>query len=487
MKLLTLDLGTTALKAALWSDGRLIAERAAIIELQVQGLRAEQDATDWWAQAVALVRELAPTDVDGIGVTAQMHAVVPIDADGTPLARVPIVMDRRARTEVTELTVKPGWRAIHAITGGRLDVTCVLPKLRQLTRDPAVDAWRKAKWLLPPKDFLRFRLTGEAATDPIDAAGTLLWNLRKGEWEPDLVELAGVRMEQLPPVRPTLSRGGHLTAEAARILGLTAGIPVVTGGGDDIETIGAGVINPGDFFEHCGTTGSLYLATDRCIFDPSGQVETYPDVVPGRWLMGASTTTAGAALAWARKILALDDSVAPARGLPVLAETPGELLFLPFLAGERGPWWNADLTGSWLDLRPEHTAADLYRAVVEGVFFSLHSLLASLLPHAPRADGAVFTAGPLGLDLRGAQVRADLYDRPVRRLGEMPQSTTAAAALLVEATLTAADPYVLAGQRLKPVWERNPGPAAQMWALGARRYQHAASAAANTCTMENIS
>ena len=196
MKLLTLDLGTTALKVALWSDGRLIAERAAIIELQVQGLRAEQDATNWWAQAVALVRELAPTDVDGIGVTAQMHAVVPIDASGTPLAPVPIVMDRRARAEVAELSAKPGWRTIHAITGGRLDVTCVLPKLRHLARDPAVDAWRKARWLLPPKDFLRFRLTGEAATDPIDAAGTLLWNLRKGEWEPDLVELAGVRISE---------------------------------------------------------------------------------------------------------------------------------------------------------------------------------------------------------------------------------------------------------------------------------------------------
>lgn len=479
MNLLTLDLGTTVLKVALWRDGRPVAERAATIPLHTAGPVAEQDAALWWERAVALVRELAPASVDGIGVTAQMHAVVPVNAAGEPLAPVPIVMDRRARAEVAELTTRPGWRSIHEITGGRLDVTCVLPKLRHLTRGPTGAAWRNATWILPPKDYLRFRLTGEAATDPIDAAGTLLWNLRTGQWDPSLVELAGIRESQLPTVRPTLSVAGKLTATAAQALGLTAGIPVVTGGGDDIETLGAGVIGPGDFFEHCGTTGSLYLATDQLILDPTGAVETYPDVVPGRWLMGASTTTAGAALAWARRVLALAADSAPEQGLPLLGDKPGDVLFLPFLAGERGPWWNADLTGTWLGLRPEHTAADLYRAAVEGVFFSLQSLLAALLPHASPRDGAVHTSGPLGLDPGAAQARADLYGRTVRRRGTLPQSTAVAAAILTEAALTGADPYALADTRLEPVWQCAPGPSAAAWAAGARRYQQAASLALN--------
>ncbi|MCP5531165.1 MAG: hypothetical protein H7A44_12075 [Opitutaceae bacterium] len=479
MNLLTLDLGTTVLKVALWRDGRPVAERAATIPLHTAGPVGEQDAALWWERAVALVRELAPASVDGIGVTAQMHAVVPVNAAGEPLAPVPIVMDRRARAEVAELTTRPGWRSIHEITGGRLDVTCVLPKLRHLTRGPTGAAWRNATWILPPKDYLRFRLTGEAATDPIDAAGTLLWNLRTGQWDPSLVDLAGIRESQLPPVRPTLSVAGKLTATAAQALGLTAGIPVVTGGGDDIETLGAGVIAPGDFFEHCGTTGSLYLATDQLILDPTGAVETYPDVVPGRWLMGASTTTAGAALAWARRVLALDADSAPEQGLPLLGDEPGDVLFLPFLAGERGPWWNADLTGTWLGLRPEHTAADLYRAAVEGVFFSLQSLLAALLPYASPRDGAVHTSGPLGLDPGAAQARADLYGRTVRRRGTLPQSTAVAAAILTEAALTGADPYALADTRLEPVWQCAPGPSAAAWAAGARRYQQAASLALN--------
>jgi len=481
MNLLTLDLGTTVLKAALWSDGSLVAERAATLTLRTAGLEAEQDAGEWWTRAVALVRELAPKQVDGIGVTAQMHAVVPVDAVGNPLAPVPIVMDRRAHAAVTDLLAAPGWRAIHEITGGRLDVTCVLPKLRHLTGGPDAAAWRHATWLLPPKDYLRFRLTGEAATDPIDAAGTLLWNIRTGAWEQSLVDLAGIRAAQLPPVRPTLSIAGKLTPAAAQALGLTAGIPVVTGGGDDIETLGAGVIAPGDYFEHCGTTGSIYLATEKFILDPAGAVETYPDVVPGRWLMGASTTTAGAALAWARRVLALDIPQAPASGLPPLNATPGDLLFLPFLAGERGPWWNAALTGSWQGLRPEHTAADLYRAAVEGVFYSLHSLLASLQAHAPRAGGAVHTSGPLGLDQRGAQTRADLYGLTVRRRGALPQSTAVAAAFITEAALTGADPYALAQTRLEPVWECSPGPARKAWATGAQRY-HQAAAAAHTAS-----
>lgn len=481
MNLLTLDLGTTVLKAALWTEGRLVSERAATLTLHANGFLAEQDAGEWWAKAVELIRDLAPEAVDGIGVTAQMHAVVPIDADGQPLAPVPVVMDRRCRVEVAELTKDPGWKAIHEITGGRLDVTCVLPKLRHLTRESSADAWKKATWLLPPKDYLRFRLTGEAATDPIDATGTLLWNLRTSSWEPSLVELAGVQLTQLPPVRPTLSIGGHLSAEAARALGLTSGIPVITGGGDDIETLGAGVFAPGDFFEHCGTTGSIYLATDRPVWDPTGQVETYPDVVPDRWLMGASTTTAGAALAWARRVLALDADSAPEAGLPVMGDTPGDLLFLPFIAGERGPWWNPALSGSWLGLRPEHTSTDLYRAAIEGVFFSLNSLLDCLLPHSPVSDGPVHTAGPLGLDLHGAQVRADLYGRPVRRLGALPQSTAVAAAIITEATLQETDPYALARTRLQPVWECSPGPASAAWANAARRYHEAASNAAATC------
>lgn len=486
MNLLTLDLGTTVLKAALWSEDRLVAEHNATLELQIRGDEAVQDANEWWSRTIALVRELSPSKVDGIGVTGQMHAVVPIDSAGHPLAAVPVVRDRRAHAATAELTADPGWRAIHQMTGGRLDVTCVLPKLRHLTGE-ADPAWRDATWLLPPKDYLRFRLTNEAATDPIDAAGTLLWNPGTGAWESALADLAGVRAAQLPPVRPTLSLGGHLSTEAARLLSLTAGIPVVTGGGDDIETLGAGVLEVGDFFEHCGTTGSLYLSTDHFVLDPSGRVETYPDVVPGRWLMGASTTTAGAALAWARQVLALD----PARGadfeLPALNAAPGNLLFLPFLAGERGPWWNDRLTGSWLGLRPEHTAADLYLSAVEGVLFSLHSLLANLLPFSPSTDGAVHTAGPLGLDPRGAQARADLYGRTVRRLGRLPQSTSVAAALLTEATLTGADPHELARSRLDTVWQCRPGPAAPAWTNGALRYHRAVEEAIAACGKEYLS
>lgn len=477
MTVLTLDLGTSVLKAALWTDGKPVAERSAIIPLHTEGTIAEQDPNTWWQLAGDLIRDLAPGQVDGIGVTAQMHAIVPTDAEGRALTPVPIVMDRRAQAEVDELTAAPGWRTIHEISGGRLDVTCVLPKLRHLTRSAEGETWRKATWLLPPKDFLRFQLTGIAASDPIDAAGTLLWNINTKTWDDTLIELAGIRSEQLPPVQPTLSVAGKLTDQAAQALGLSAGIPIVTGGGDDIETLGAGVLAPGDFFEHCGTTGSLYLATDQFILDPIGEVETYPDIVPGRWIMGASTTTAGAALAWARRVLALEENDAPKNGLPKLADTPGDLIFLPFLAGERGPWWNAALTGSWIGMRPEHTAADLYRAAVEGVFFSLHSLQASMQTHAPTTNGMVHTSGPLGLDISGAQARADLYGRDVRRRGTLPQSTAFAAAIITEATLTNTDPYALADQRLEIVWTCSPGPNQSAWNEGAQRYHQAASAA----------
>jgi xylulokinase len=466
MKILTLDLGTSGLKAALWNDECLLKVLRSPLEVHVSGNLVEQSAGDWWDAAVALVRELDCGAIDAIGLTGHMHSLVPVDATGEPLAPVAVVPDRRAREAVKCLDSEIGAAHIHAWTGGILDPTCALAKARHFRN---YDAWRQARWLLPPKDYLRYRLTGEAVTDPIDAAGTMLWNLVDRDWQAELVQAAGLRPECLPTVQPTISISGKLTPEAATQLGLQSGVPVATGGGDDIETLGAGLWRTGDAFEHFGSTGSIYIGVDSPRLDSNLRVETYPDVTPDRWLVGASTSAAGLARSWINDIATercLESESGLKPGDSKQDAGPSSLVFLPYLAGERGPLWNADRTGAFVGLRLDHSGQDLQRAVVEGVLYSLRHVLKSAAEvcTAPRA---IYTSGPLGRDEVLGQKRADIYGLEIAHVGDSEHTTSFAAMVITNCSLTGDNPYLLA-ERLAPEhWRRYPIPDLAV------RYDHA--------------
>ncbi len=482
VRILTLDLGTGALKACLWKEARLVACRTAALTTRLQGEIAEQDPRDWWEQTVRLVGELLAAhpdyaDVDCIGVTGHMHALVPTDAGGEPLAAAAVVPDRRARAACRDLDDEFGASRILRWTGGRLHATTALAKARHFAR--AEDrAWTEARWLLPPKDHLRMRLTGEAASDPIDAAGTMLWDIQQGRWHEGLAEFAGCRLSQLPPVLATVSLAGRLRPEAASVLGLRAGTPVATGGGDDIEVFGAGVMRPGDLFEHLGTTGSIYVATDGPIIDPAARVETYPDVLPGRWLMGGSTSAAGLAQRWILALTGQENDWAEADALyqRMAAESrPSEVTFLPYLAGERAPLWDIDRAGALLGLRAHHTAKDAIQAVVEGVLFSLRSVLQVLDElGVATAEGKVHTAGPFGDGEVLGQVRANVYCREVVRLGDGEAGTSLAAMALASCAVTGEDPYEMMSRLLIPRWSYRPrDEACKAYDVAYRRYLRA--------------
>lgn len=475
MRVLTLDLGLGALKVCLWEDCALVARQEAALPTQVEGDRAEQDARVWWETAVALVRRLAARHpeaamVDVLGVTGHMHALVPTDAEGIPLGPVAIVSDRRARAACRELEAEFGIRTILRWTGGRLDPTCVPAKARHFrqTGDPA---WRAARRLLPPKDFLRFHLIGTAVTDPIDAAGTMLWDMETQDWQPDLLAFTGCAPQTLPSLCPTVSIPGRLSRAAADALGLRAGTPVATGGGDDIEAFGAGALTPGALYEHLGTTGSIYVTAEQPIFDPEARVETYPDVMPGRWLVGGSTSAAGLAQRW---MLALQGRSEDWPGVEALfarmaaERRPAEPLFLPYLAGERAPLWDGDRAGAMLGLRTHHGPETVLQATVEGIVFSLRAVLEAVgRLQGLGAAGSVHVSGPLGAGKALGEVRADIYGREVVRYATSEDTTSFAAMLLASCAVTGENPYTAAERLLVPVWTAAPQPASQA------RYEHA--------------
>ncbi len=421
--ILAVDIGLSNCKTVVFAgDGRLLA-RASVpyVTCCPQPGRAEQDPEAWWAamgDGLRQLRESAPEVVDAvaaISVTGHMHALVCLGKDGRALGPSLVLGDQRALAEAESISAELGLERIYALTGARMDASMPLAKLLWLRKhQPAIH--RRAQAFLACKDFIRHRLTGDLLTDPIDACGSSLYDIQRRAWAPELVALAGLRAEQLPAVAEPCAIAGCLRAEPARRLGLRAGLPVVVGAGDDVEVLGNGLLAPGQALEHLGTTGSILTCADRPVYDPQMAVELYPHVESGLWVLGGSVTAAGSALAWARQVLR-ENGAGPTE-LSVDSGSPNlerPLVFLPHLAGERCPAWEPHARGGWLGLTLAHTGADLQRSVLEGISFSLKSVL-ERLESLVGPQTRITVSGRESASDGWLHLRASIYRRPLAML-----------------------------------------------------------------------
>lgn len=375
--LLAIDVGLSNVKAVIFDrGGGLIARSSVAYPTERHGPdAAEQDPAAWWDALVTAVRTLpaeARNHVAGVGVTGHMHALVTLDAAGRPTGPSMILGDRRAASDAVAITEVVGPEALYAITGAELDASMPAAKARFLSRiEP--ETWRRVVHLLGCKDYLRFRLTGEIATEPLDACATSLFDIRTGQWSEELLHAAGVRASMLPSVRAPWEIAGRVRSEVAATLGLRSGLPVAIGAGDDVVVLGFGMLEPGVALEHIGTTGSIMAVADRPTPDPDRALELYPHVLPDRWVVGGSHTTAGAAIAWAAALLGYPSVEASLSAL----DTPGfpGLAFLPTLAGERFPERVPAARGGWIGVSLDMTREALMRSVFDGVASSLGSVL----------------------------------------------------------------------------------------------------------------
>ncbi len=375
--ILAIDLGTSALKAVLYGvNGQVLRTSTARYEYQTpQPGWAEANPADWWAaliEAVAALRE-AGFDlkaVQAVGLTGQMHSAVLLDEAGDPLPPTILWLDRRAVAETAEL------QAQLKLPPQQLNSTYTLPKLLWLARrHPEVLA--RARCLLWPKDYLRYRLTGQLATDPTEAAGAALLDMEQQAWALERLALVNLKPEVLPPLRPAAAEAGPLLPEIAATLGLSPSTRVIVGAGDVIALLGGAPPAPGRLTFSLGSSGmiSCRLADHQTIADARHRLYIYP-LLPYRLLNGVLSTS-GAALTWAWQAL-YDEDVPLATVLEkVNAIPPGAegLLFLPFLTGERCPYWNDALRGGFYGLTLTHRRPHMLRAVLEGVAYSLRHLL----------------------------------------------------------------------------------------------------------------
>lgn len=300
-------------------------------------------------------------------------------------------------------------------------------------REHATDMFRSVDLFTGCKDYVRGLLTGDRLTDPIDACALSLYDIQAGGWSPMLLDAVGITAAQLPEIVACATQAGKLTESAARSLGLRAGIPVIVGGGDDVEVLGAGLMMPGQSEEHLGTTGSFLTCTTEPLYDPSMALEVYPHAQPGLWVSGGSITTAGAALEWAAAMLGYGDvGRAFAADVNLSADANHQpLIFIPHLKGERSPSWNPHVRGVWMGLSDTHTRADLMQAAFAGVAHALNAILSQIDEQLGEPSEVTVVNRPDD-SADWLQLRANIYGRPLRVLGS--SEPTALGALILAAT-----------------------------------------------------
>ena len=378
---LGVDLGTSSTKTVLFeSNGRQVCEATREYPLyQPQNGWSEQEPEDWYRAGVETIHEVmeksgvAADDVVGLGISGQMHGLVMLDENGEVLRRSIIWCDQRTARECEEMTEKIGAKRL-------IDITCN-PALTGFTackilwvRKHEPEIYARCRHILLPKDYLRYKLTGVFATEVSDASGMQLLDVPNRCWSKEVLEKLDIDEALLAKVYESPEITGYITEEAAKLTGLSTKTAVVGGAGDNAAAaVGTGVVRDGRAFTTIGTSGVVFAHTDKLSIDPKGRVHTFCCAVPGAWHVMGVTQAAGLSLQWFRNNFYPDDRNYAQINADV-AETPigaDRLLYMPYLMGERTPHLNPNCRGVFFGLSAIHTKADMLRAVMEGVSYSL--------------------------------------------------------------------------------------------------------------------
>ena len=420
---LGIDVGTTAVKALAVSETGAVAGEAESplqVSVPMPGW-AEQDPSDWWQGTVDAVRaacaQAGIRDVESIGLSGQMHSSVLLDRADRLLRPAILWNDVRTTAQCRFITDRLGKTGLRRLVGNPALEGFTAPKLLWV-REEEPRLFERARAVLLPKDYVRLLMTAEKATEPSDAAGTLLFDVRRGCWSAEMLAVLQLDPAMLPPVRGSSSVTGRLTQAAAEELGLRQGTPVVGGGADNAAAaVGSGVVGQGALQTSIGTSGAVVAPIERPRVDPGMRIHSFNHAVPDTWYLMGVVLSAGAALAWFKRALAgqggspptYDELIAEAVGTPPGADG---LTFLPYLTGERTPHADSNARGVFAGMHAGHERGHLVRAVLEGVTFALRDSLE--LMRRLRVDAVEAVA--VGGGARSAvwrQMQADVLGVPV--------------------------------------------------------------------------
>lgn len=431
-----IDIGTTGTRAIVveGETGRVIAGATAEYPLYTpQPLWAEQDPADWWRGTIEAVRGAlqkgaaaigGSVEIAAIGLSGQMHGVVLLDEEGEVLGPSLIWCDGRSQEQCDYITETVGAERLIELTSNPALVGFSAPKLLWL-REHRPEEYSKAAHFLLPKDFIRYKLTREFASEVSDASGTLLFDVENRRWSEWMLRLLEIDERILPKVYESFEVSGHISPEAAEATGLKAGTPVVGGGGDQAAgAVGNGIVRPGLVSSTIGSSGVVFAYAAQPVRDAGGRVHTFCHAVPGAWHVMGVTQGAGLSFRWFRDEIAgpLEKEAAENLGLDIYevlteqaASAPSGsegLIFLPYLMGERTPILDPQARGVWFGLTAAHQRPHLIRSVLEGVAYSLEDCLSILVEMGLPVE-EIRASGGGGKSALWRQIQADMFGREV--------------------------------------------------------------------------
>ena len=415
--LLGIDFGTGGCKVtAIGTDGALAGE--ASVEYRTHHEHpgwSEQDPADWWEALRAALAKLAEKGVDlsrvaALSLDGSTHNAVLLGGDWKPVRRTIMWTDQRSTAECEALRRSGAAERIFERCYQMPAPTWTLPQLMWLkAHEP--DVLARTEHVLFVKDYVRYLLTGEAATDRIEAQGTLFFDMKRQDWDEEFVRMAGLRPGQLPRLLEPTDLAGRLTPEAAAATGLPAGTPVACGTSDSaVEDYGAGAVEPGDLILKLATAGNVNAMTAEP--HPHPKTLTYGHVVPGMWYSVSATNAAALCQRWFRDAFGFAGYKAmDAEAIQSPLGANG-VMFHPYLQGERCPYWDAGLRASFTGVSISSTRGDFCRALLEGVAFSLRDCFRTLEEMELPAR-RIFLIGGGARSFLWSDIVADVFDRPV--------------------------------------------------------------------------
>ncbi|HEU4743390.1 MAG TPA: xylulokinase [Meiothermus sp.] len=436
--LIGLDIGTSGCKGLLVSlEGQVLASQSAEYPLLTPRPGwSEQEPEAWWEASAEVLKRLVGQaeelglEILALGLTGQMHGSVFVDAQGKSIRPALLWNDARTAAECQEIEERVGPYRLREIAGNPALAGFQAPKILWLRKNEP-EAYARVRQVLLPKDFIRYRLTGGFATDASDAAGTLLLDLARRDYSPEILGALEIPLDWLPKVYEGPEITGHLSREAARLTRLPQGLPVIAGGGDNAAAaVGSGVVREGTASVSVGTSGVIFAHSDHPRIDPEGALHAFCHAVPGKYHLMGVILSAGGSLRWYRDTLA-GEEVAAAQGA---GRDPYELLmdqaaqippgaeglyFLPYLTGERTPHMDPHARGAWVGLSLAHRKGHLVRAILEGVSFALKDSLVRIEALGVHPE-ALLSASAVALRTVGGGMRSPLWREIIAATLEAP-------------------------------------------------------------------
>ena len=440
---LGIDIGTGGTRALLVNErGKLEhAFTAAHEDIHMERpLWAEQRPENWWDAAHEAIRGVlahagaSGSDVRGVGLSGQMHGLVMLDGAGRVIRPSLIWCDQRSQRQVDDINAAIGKASVVRWTANPVLTGFTLPKLLWV-RDNEPAHFDALKKILLPKDYVRFRLTGEYATDVSDASGTSLFDVVARRWSDEMMGRVGLDRTLLPQAVESSCISGVVSKEAAGMTSLAEGTPVVAGAGDQAASaVGNGIIEPGIVSCTIGSSGVVFAHTERPVYDEAGRVHTFCHAVEDAWHVMGVTQGAGLSLQWFRNTLApgvaYDALTAEAAAAPTGSHG---LFWLPYLMGERTPHLDAEARGGWIGLTAKHTRAHLIRSLLEGVSYSQKDGL-DIIERMGVPVKSVRLSGGGARSAFWQQIFADVFGKPVAILENQEGSAYGAALLALTGT-----------------------------------------------------